>query len=204
MGHVRIARSILRSSSAQNPAAPVIELGAGDGSFLLTVARGLGPGWHGTQATLVDKQALVTNEIRHAFSALGWQIQPRTCDVFDWALEPDSASCPIILANLFLHHFMPEQLRLLLPAIARRSALFVAIEPRRSPLSLFFSKLVGLIGCNAVTRHDAPASVRAGFRRAELAAAWPQDPAWTTEERCAGPFSHLFVARRLQPSSATG
>ena len=40
---------------------------------------------------------------------------------------------------------------------------FIAVEPRRSGRGLFFSRLLWLIGCNQVTRHDAPVSVRAGF-----------------------------------------
>jgi len=54
---------------------------------------------------------------------------------------------------------------------------------------------MGLMGCNAVTRHDARVSVRAGFRDDELSRLWPSG-GWTLEERGAPPFSHLFVARR--------
>jgi len=59
-----------------------------------------------------------------------------------------------------------------------------------------FSRAVGLIGCNRVTRHDAPASVRAGFTGRELSQLWPEPESWLLEERAAGPFSHLFVAQR--------
>jgi hypothetical protein len=52
-----------------------------------------------------------------------------------------------------------------------------------------------LIGCNAVTRHDAAASVRAGFAGRELSALWPARPGWRLREGRAGLFSHLFVAR---------
>jgi hypothetical protein len=52
---------------------------------------------------------------------------------------------------------------------------------------------VWVLGCNAVTRHDAVVSVRAGFAGKELSAAWPPG-AWQLEERVAWPFTHLFVA----------
>lgn len=99
-----------------------------------------------------------------------------------------------MLANLFLHHFdarLPE----LMTGAARLAPLFVATEPRRDAVTLAAGRLVGLIGANAVTRHDAPASVRAGFAGRELTALWPEH-GWQTEERRAGLFTHLFVARR--------
>jgi hypothetical protein len=50
-----------------------------------------------------------------------------------------------------------------------------------------------------VTRHDAEASVRAGFCGRELSELWPKSDAWVLTERAAWPFSHLFVARRDGP-----
>jgi hypothetical protein len=194
LGHVRIAAATLRPVKTQKRPARITEIGAGDGSFLLQVARALGARWSGTQATLVDRQKLLTDDVTCAFSALGWVVHAHTGDVFDWSTKADPSS--VLLANLFLHHFESGPLRRLLAALARQTSLFVAIEPRRSIVSLFFSQLVGLIGCNVVTRHDAPASVRAGFRGRELSMLWPQGAEWITRERRAGPFSHLFVACR--------
>jgi hypothetical protein len=57
--------------------------------------------------------------------------------------------------------------------------------------------MLGLIGANAVTRHDAAVSVRAGFQGGELSALWPADPRWRLRECRAGLFSHLFLAQRL-------
>ena len=54
------------------------------------------------------------------------------------------------------------------------------------------AKLVGLIGCNSVTRHDAVVSVRAGFTNRELSDLWPTQGAWLLQEQRAGLFSHLF------------
>jgi hypothetical protein len=196
MGHAQITTRALRPLKRHAASVRLTELGAGDGSFLLNIARRLGRTWQGTYATLVDKQMLLTDQTSAAFSALGWKVLARTCDVFDWTTEADPAGCPVILANLFLHHFEADRLRLLLTALARNSCFFAALEPRRSLMSLFFSKLVGFIGCNDVTRHDAPASVRAGFRRNELSCLWPKSSGWILRERSAGPFSHLFVAQK--------
>jgi len=61
-----------------------------------------------------------------------------------------------------------------------------------------FSRLLRLIGCNRVTRHDAPISVRAGFTGQELSQLWPAGQGWLLEERPAGWFSHLFIAQRRE------
>ena len=79
--------------------------------------------------------------------------------------------------------------------LAGRTRCFVACEPRRSRLALAGSSLLGVIGCNDVTRHDAVVSVRAGFRDGELAALWPRD-GWEIRERGRGLFSHVLAARR--------
>ena len=93
----------------------------------------------------------------------------------------------------------PEQLAGLLQLLATRTALFLATEPRRSGFALAASRLLGLVGCNAVTRHDAIVSVRAGFRDAELSALWPRQDVWRLREGGAGLFSHYLLARRRQP-----
>jgi hypothetical protein len=84
----------------------------------------------------------------------------------------------------------------MLAGIAERASVFVACEPRRSRTALVGSHLLGLIGCNDVTRHDAVASVVAGFHGRELSMLWPQSTAWTLDEGPRGLFSHLLVARR--------
>jgi hypothetical protein len=100
-----------------------------------------------------------------------------------------------------LHHFSEDALRTLFANLAARVGFFAACEPRRSPWVLTASKLVRLIGCNDVSRHDAVASVRAGFMGRELSALWPQDGAWKLTEERAGLFTHCFVAERLDAAS---
>ncbi len=53
-------------------------------------------------------------------------------------------------------------------------------------------RLLPLIGCNRVTRHDAAVSVQAGFTGAELTALWPAG--WRITESAAGLFTHSFIA----------
>ncbi len=197
MGHARIVARFLGSAAGRSRPVRLVELGAGDGHFLLQVAKRLGGPWRGTEATLVDRQNVVTEETKHGFCELGWRVNLRQEDVFDWCHNAEM-NCDVVIANLFLHHFDSNQLRDLLAAVRERSAQFVAVEPRRSVLSLLFSNLVGLIGCNAITRHDAPVSVRAGFSADDLSLLWcGGNGDWEVSEQTAGAFSHLFVTRKI-------
>jgi hypothetical protein len=143
--------------------------------------------------TLVDRQDIVSPETRRGFEALGTQVAVARHDVFDW-LERVPARSDAIVANLFLHHFEDEPLARLLSLAARKAPLFVACEPRRSAFALAGARLLGAIGCNDVTRHDAAVSVRAGFRGDELSRLWPAGE-WALREEKRGGFSHLFSAR---------
>jgi hypothetical protein len=195
MCNASIVARELRSFPKEEGRSKLIELGAGDGDFLARVARRLGAGWQGTEATLLDRQKVIADDAAQRLRELRWEVEVDTRDVFEWCQETGNRKRVVVVANLFLHHFVPDRLQALLRGIARRSSFFVAVEPRRSWLALAFSRLVGVIGCNEVTRHDAPVSVHAGFAGCELTQLWPQDGIWRTGERRAGPFGHVFVAR---------
>jgi hypothetical protein len=198
MGNCGIMTGALRSTCQGLKGGRLVELGAGDGRFLLRVARRLFPGWQGTRAVLVDRVKIIAPETRQGFAALGWRTEAVEADALAWVAQPGARAWDAMLGNLFLHHFHEVQLAGLLRAAARSARVFVALEPRRTARGLFFSRWLGLIGCNQVTRHDALVSVRAGFAGQELSRLWPADPGWTLEERPVGWFSHLFVARRRE------
>jgi hypothetical protein len=162
------------------------------------VAQRLSSGWHGTSAVLLDRLKVVSPETCRGFAALGWRAEFVQAEALVWLTQPSAPACDVMLANLFLHHFHEAQLVELLHGVARQARVFIAAEPRRSPRSLLFSHLLWLIGCNRVTRHDAPVSVRAGFTGSELSRLWPAGQGWTTQERPAGWFSHLFIAQRKE------
>lgn len=168
----------------------IVELGAGDGNFLLRVAKK--SGWKNVNATLLDLQKNTSTETLTAFSKTGWKADAVVADVFEW-----NGSGDIIVANLFLHHFEDERLAALLKKISERTGLFVAVEPHRFAYPSPCGQLLWLIGCNDVTRHDAVVSIRAGFIRKEISALWPDKQRWQLTERRAGLFSHLFIARRI-------
>lgn len=192
MGNASVVAGLLRRRIGGNEGCHIVELGAGDGAFALNLARRLAPAVRVREATLVDRVAPANEHLTKGFATLDCTLNLVQTDVFDWLAEPRPAS--VIVANLFLHHFQTEQLRRLLQLAALQAHYFVACEPRRSALGLACGKLLGFIGCNDVTRHDAVVSVRAGFADQEISVLWPRSEEWTLEERSAGLFSHSFAA----------
>jgi hypothetical protein len=172
----------------------IVELGAGDGKFLLSVAQKISPIWPNAEVALLDLQKNVSSETLAGLGALGWHAGSLVADVFDWPANPETAE--IVIANLFLHHFEDARLAELLRLISERATLFIAIEPRRAAWPWFCSRLLWAIGCNDVTRHDAGVSVRAGFSGTELSALWPDKHNWRFTESRPGWCSHLFIAQK--------
>jgi hypothetical protein len=193
MKHVPIVCAAFKTRLKQPPA-HLAELGAGDGSLLLDVARQMHASWPSVRVSLVDRQRIVSAETLAHFRKLGWAAEVIVADAFDW-LEAQKSS-DVIFANLFLHHFANERLSELLRLIADRTGLFLACETRRTWLSFAVSRSLRLIGCNSVTSHDAILSMRAGFRDQELSALWQKTDEWQLEEHCAIAFTHLFIAQR--------
>ena len=187
----------LNRAVAARPRA-VVELGAGDGTLALRLARSLGNAWIGTHLTLLDLEPSVAPKTADAIRACGWTLDIVAADALEWLARARAERVGIVIANLFVHHFEGDRLAGLLGGIAAHADAFVCCEPRRSRFALAGSRLLGLIGCNDVTRHDAVVSVQAGFRDREIGAAWRAAVAgdWTVSENAAGAFSHLFVARR--------
>jgi hypothetical protein len=192
-----MTRCLIKHAASQPRA--ILDLGAGDGVFMLRVARRLARRWPNISLTLLDQHALVSGETQREFNSLHWNVGIVADDIFRFLEQPAPAGvADIITANLFLHHFKQEQLVWLLAQVAQRARLFVACEPRRSALGFVGSRLLWAIGCNGVTRHDAIASVDAGFDAEELSALWPTRVGWDIREYATGLFTHCFVARRVE------
>ena len=175
----------LISTDRSNAPLRILEIGAGDGTLLLGVARTLSRHWPPVQLTLLDRLDIVSPATLAAYEELGWSVRVELIDVLDWAGQ-DQCSLPskafrkwdLITTTLFLHHFESMQLSRVLTKVAACADRFFACEPKRSWLALL--------------------SVRAGFRAAEISAHWPQsiDDQWQLREFNAGLFSHCFSAHR--------
>ena len=193
MANAGIVATEMKAALAKG-AVHIAEIGAGDGGFALRLAAALPAPRAGASFTLLDRQAIVSSATCAGLAARGWNAHAVEADVFEWLRQASTPSFDAIVANLFLHHFPAQQLGELLELVARKTRCFIACEPRRSAIALTGSRLLGLVGCNDVTRHDAVVSVRAGFRGGELASQWPRE-GWAIGEGPRGLFSHCFVAR---------
>jgi len=188
-----MCQSIIMAEAMSGFPAPklVADLGGGDGRFMLRVARRLARRWRGVTVMIADRRAIVSVETRACYARLGWRCENLTGDALETLplIRPD-----IVTANLFLHHLNDRALARLLALVARQAKGFVACEPRRSAFALLGARMVFALGANDVTRHDAVASVQAGFRGRELSGLWPPGTGWQLGEHCVLPFTHLFHA----------
>jgi hypothetical protein len=199
MATLSIALRALDRATAGFPPRRMLELGAGDGSLMLRLARQRAAHWPDVQVTLLDRLSLVPAGTLAGLREVGWTPEAVAMDVFDWLGRPAGARWDVVMSNLFVHHFSSRELAELLGGIATRTRVFFCCEPRRSILPLAGSHLTGLLGAGSVTRHDAPSSVHAGFRGKELSELWPEAMNWTVHEYPAGLFSHCFLAIRKSP-----
>lgn len=197
INYVMGTQSIMLDAMRRTGVTPrrILEIGAGDGTLLLALARRQAREWSNVNLTLLDRQNTVSSQTRDAFRQLGWQIQILNIDILDWIRQPVQEKYDIGLANLFMHHFEDEELPAIFAGLTERTEAFCLCEPRRSRLALLGSYFVGLLGANRVTREDAVLSVRAGFKGAELSRfLLPLSQTWKVQEYEAGLFTHCLVA----------
>ena len=122
MGHpAMVAREL---GAASTPPRVVVELGAGDGTFLLRVAKRLRHRPR-VRALLVDRRPSLSDATRNGFAAAGWDVEICESDVFEWLSRPSPQTADVTVANLFLHHFREGELA--------RSV--DALHPGRQPVS---------------------------------------------------------------------
>ena len=135
------------------PGAPVIELGAGDGTFASYLSKHF-PDTNYTALDLAPRPEGFPDQ---------WQWRQQ--DIFD-GLELDSDS--IVLANLFLHHFTDDQLGQLGESLKNCRALIFS-EPERNVMFRGLGCLTQTVfQFNHVTKHDMHVSIEAGFKGMEL------------------------------------
>ncbi|ESZ21705.1 methyltransferase domain-containing protein [Mesorhizobium sp. L48C026A00] len=192
MFQARIMASLLQKF-VPGPPRRILEIGAGDGSFMLALARRMAGHWPGVELVMLDRVDLITAQLRGDFAGLGWTVEGVAADVFDWARKNAGTRFDAITVNLFLHHFDDAELVRLFSLMEPKAPLLLATEPLRAKFALAATRLLPAIGANDVTRNDAAQSVRAGFRGSELSGLWLAANGKPVEERRAGLFSHIFV-----------
>jgi Methyltransferase domain len=195
MNHPRRMARALSHNLGPTTSPHIVEIGAGDGHFLLRVTRRLRR-WPSGNVTLVDRLDAFDPAIKERFKESGWLANTEIATVSEWLEKAPPDSADAIVSNLFLHQFKTEELIEMFRMASSCARVFVALEPRRAALPRLFGNLLWAIGCNSVTRHDAGISIRAGFSGQEISALWPDKEKWKLTERSIGLFSHLFIARR--------
>lgn len=178
MGNSRwITESVARSSSARDG---IVEIGAGEGRLCERLHQAL-PDCEITGLDLIPKPQNLSNRIHWVAG--------------DFLKTLETVRGEVCVGSLVLHHFSNDVLRELGQRLTRFSFLVFA-EPLRSPAPLAASALVSpLVG--EVTRHDMPASIRAGFLPGELAPTLALDPKlWTIREASTFMGSLRFTASR--------
>ena len=195
MFQARIMASLLRE---RVPIAPrrILDIGSGDGRFTLAVARLLSSQWAGVEVVMVDRIGLIGDDLKKAFTELGWQARPIVADIFDTTEETLCGRFDLVCANLFLHHFDDVQLVALFSRIATIAPMLVATEPLRTSGPLFATRCLRLIGAGAITLNDATQSVRAGFRGKELSRLWQSAGGVSVFEGRKALFTQAFVGGR--------
>ncbi len=198
MGNARYMATMLRKYAAGRTPRVIVDLGSGDGAFMLRVARRLAPAWQNVKIILLDRQSIVAPATCEGFAALRWQAEAVSADGLEFLA--DGCNTDVVTANLFLHHLTDRQLASLFAAAAKNAWLVAACEPRRAKFVVELSRMLWAFGCNEVTVHDAVASARAGFSGNELSALWPSDGRWELHESAVA-FTHCFAARAAAPAA---
>ena len=75
MGQRFFLRRNLQTLFAANAPKCIIEIGAGDGTLMLSLAHSLAAHWPGVSVALVDRQPIVSPATLAAFSQLGWRAE---------------------------------------------------------------------------------------------------------------------------------
>lgn len=198
MGNSRLLRRAIARvlPTSRERAWRIVEVGAGDGTLAASLWSRFPPPPAGSRLELLDRLPVVEEGSRSMLAAQGWLPEVLEMDALEWIEQPASVPLDLVYANLFLHHFAEVEMTTLLSVLAKRTNAVVLLEPRRSVLARVGARLLGVIGCNEVTRHDAVHSVAAGFLGYEISAHWPDTSEWVVKESRAGLFGHCFTAHR--------
>lgn len=166
MGNERwIRRTVRRFPQAASRG--IVEFGAGDGSLSTKLSR-LSPGTTVTACDLAPRPRCLENP------SILW----RQGDILQ---SGGPLRGGILVANLFLHHFLPTEL-LKLGELCARFDVLVFNEPERARLSHVLGRLMRPF-INRVTRHDLHTSIDAGFKCGEIPRLMGLDPTrWNIDE----------------------
>lgn len=182
------SRWIIRRTLLLRHVSRVVEIGAGDGR-LCALLQKLRPDLRIAGLDLADRPPNLPAEIH-------W----KQGDFFKTLPDFHGGLC---IGSLVLHHFKNSELAQLGENLRRFDRLFFC-EPLRSRLPLFMSRLASPFA-GEVTRHDMPASIRAGFEPGELPVLLRLDPGhWFFRESVNWRGALRFEAEKRDPIIPSG
>lgn len=150
MGNFRWAKRVIAAHEG-HVASGIVEIGAGEGAFCRNLRRS-------------RPSALITG-IDLLPSPPDLKVRWLSGDLFEILPQLHGG---ILVGTMILHHFADEKLRALRPAMDGFRVLCFNEPWRAWPPLCLSGGMFPFVG--KVTRHDMPASIRAGFRPGELAA----------------------------------
>lgn len=167
---VRLRRTLAQIAGTVPPGRPlrVLDVGCGGGDASLAAARWGRARKRSLEVVALDLSAQALAFARRRSDRAGLDITFVQGDAV--AALPDGPF-DLVISSLFLHHLSDDQVSGLLDGCARRSRHVVMEDLRRSRLGLLLAHVtLRLVSRSRVAWNDGPSSVRAGWRRRELAA----------------------------------
>ncbi len=178
-------------------AATWLEIGAGDGRLGVCLRERLRRRGFTLECVALDRQ-------RSHLAARRAALRPVVADALALPFAPDSFD--VVACNLLFHHFSGERAVALLAAmyaVARVAVLVSDLE--RHVLPYLFIRVAPWLVSNPLSRHDAVASVRQAYTRAELEGIVRQAGFAHFEIRRFAPFRlGLTIWKRPGPELAGG
>lgn len=166
---VRLRRTLARVAATVPPGRPirVLDVGCGGGDSSLAAARWGRDRNRSVEVVALDLSAQALAFARRRSERAGLGI---TFTRGDAVVGLPDGPFDLVVSSLFLHHLSDDQVTRLLDACVQRSRHVVMEDLRRSRLGLLLAHVtLRLVSRSRVAWHDGPSSVRAGWRRSELA-----------------------------------
>lgn len=144
----------------------IIDLGCGHGDILRLVAdfarkKGFKFKLIGIDA---NQDAIdYANELSVNYPELSF----RNKDIFSEVFQ--ETDCDIVLATLFLHHFIEEEIQTLLSSLSNKASIGIVVNDlQRSEIAYGLFKLLGIVISNHMIKQDGLTSILRSFKREDL------------------------------------
>lgn len=146
----------------------LLDVAAGSADMVLAIARWSARAYLAADLVATDINPRIVAVAREQTAGIG-SIRVEQQDAL--ALPYPPGRFDIALCTLALHHFDPSAATMLLRNMAHVARHVLVFDVVRSPFAYLGAHLLTRVArMDAMTRHDAPASVRRAYARAELAA----------------------------------